>query len=91
MIKNYVKNDGFSTEITQLKDILNRQKLKEERALKIQGKTDKDYLLSVILFFNRNNSHYINSASMTARIGLNIRNLLKNKKYEFLSLINDNK
>lgn len=91
LIKNYVKNDGFTTEITQLKDILNRQKLKEERAFKIQGKTDKDYLLSVILFFNRNNSHYINSASMTARIGLNIRNLLKNKKYEFLSLINDNK
>ena len=87
LFKNYVQRDGFTTEITKLKDILNMQKLREKKAFNIKDKADEDFLLSAILFYNRKNDSYINSVSMTERIRLNIRKLLKNKRYEYLSLI----
>ena len=89
--KNYVQRDGFSTEITKIKDIFKRQKLQEKRALNLKGKSSKDYSKTAILFYNKINSNYYNSESMAERIKLNIRSLLKNKKYvNLFSLIEDN-
>lgn len=87
--KNFVQRDGFTTEVIQIQEILNRQKLKEERTLQLKRRNEDDYLQSIILFYNKDNSKYINSESMTERIRLNIRKLQKNKKFgNIVSLLN---
>lgn len=89
--KNFVQNDGFTTEIKSIKDILNKQKKIEEKTSHLNIKEEKDYLLSVLLYYNRNDFKYNNSISMKERIKLNIDKLMKNKNYEHIFSILEKK
>jgi len=84
---------GFTTEITNFSDIINRQKLKEEKSSRFNDKENKDLdiLPSIGLFYNKNNSNFINSKSMSERIKLNTKKTLKNKKYKNIFSFIDNK
>ena len=73
--KNFVQGDGYTTEVTKLKDLLNKQKLKEKRNFHSKG---KDFLHSS-LFFRDNCTNY---ESMTSRIKTNLLLFSKNKKYK---------
>ena len=87
-LKNFVQKDGFTTEVTQIKDIL--KKLKNKKTLKLRGintfyenkeqKSNTEYIPSKNLFY-RNNDRYINTESLTERIRMNIKKLLKKKKF----------
>ena len=89
--KNFVQRDGFTTEITNIQDLINKQKLKVEKSLQIKDKSNKDFLRAAGLFYYNNNSKFIKSESMTERIKLNIRKLLKNKRYKYMLSLLDNK
>ena len=73
--KNFVKGDGYTTEITQLKDLIKKQKLKEKREFHSKG---KNFFLSS-LFFNDNCNNY---ESRISRIKTNLILLSKNTKYK---------
>lgn len=87
-LKNFVQKDGFTTEVTQIKDVL--KKLKNKKTLKLGGintftenkeqKRNTEYIPSKNLFY-RNNDRYINTESLTERIRMNIKKLLKKKKF----------
>ena len=89
--KNFVQNDGFTTEIKSIKDILNKQKKIEEKTSHLNIKEEKDYLQSVLLYYNRNDFKYNNSISMKERIKLNIDKLMKNRNYEHIFSILEKK
>ena len=80
--KNFVQNDGFTTEITQIKDILNRNKKKEGEIFHATEYANKNSWQSTHLFYNKNG--HINYESMTERIKINIRKLLKNRGYKYI-------
>ena len=67
--------------------------MKEEKSSRFNDKENKDLdiLPSIGLFYNKNNSNFINSKSMSERIKLNIKKILKNKKYKNIFSFIDNK
>ena len=82
--KNFVQGDGYTAEITRLKDIINKQKIKENKKFLSKGKL---YLNSA-LFYNNN---YNNYESMISRINTNIQLLSKNTKYKIMFPLLGNK
>ena len=77
--KNFVKGDGYTTEITQLKDLL-----KEKKKFHPKGKL----FLHSSLYFNNNCNNY---ESITSRINTNLLLLSKNAKYKFMFPLLGNK
>ena len=82
--KNFIQNDGFTTEITPIKDILNRNKIKEGEIFHSTEYTNKNNLQSPHLFYNKNGLKYINYESMSERIKINIGTLLRNRDYKYI-------
>ena len=77
--KNFVKGDGYTTEITQLKDLLKEKK-------KFHPK--RKLFLHSSLYFNNNCNNY---ESITSRINTNLLLLSKNAKYKFMFPLLGNK